>query len=84
MFWRVFSPTNTAIIPLEPTFGIQTVHGTHVQQGRLYDFVKLRQFEQNDYRHFSINKATADWEPRGLPGLASYIFMNMKRRWSGL
>ena len=30
--------------------------------------VKLRQFEQNDYRHFSINKATADWEPRGLPG----------------
>ena len=28
----------------------------------------LRQFEQNDYRHFSINKETADWEPRGLPG----------------
>ena len=33
-------------------------------------FVKLRQFEQNDYRHFSINNATADWEPRGLPGLS--------------
>ncbi len=32
--------------------------------------VKLRQFEQTDDRHFSINKATADWEPRGLPGLS--------------
>ena len=33
-------------------------------------FVKLRQFEQNDYRHFSIKTATANWEPRGLPGLS--------------
>ena len=41
-----------------------------VQQGRLYDLVKLRQFEQTDDRHFSINTATADWKPRGLPGLS--------------
>ena len=32
--------------------------------------VKLRQFEQTDDRHFSINTATADWKPRGLPGLS--------------
>ncbi|MEC8172916.1 MAG: cupin domain-containing protein, partial [Pseudomonadota bacterium] len=32
--------------------------------------VKLRQFEQTDDRHFSISTATADWKPRGLPGLS--------------
>ena len=70
MSWRVFSPTNTAIIPPDLRSNPDGTRHSPFSKDGCTILVKLRQFEQTDDRHFSINTATADWKPRGLPGLS--------------